>query len=293
MLSLFSDDRLRKLKLRYFDPTHSDCKSRIDKGLVEALMLKRASCTVYLVQESDTLGKDSELASTLAQGKPVIAFVPSLDVEDYAKKIKTFPIEFFKIRFRILEAEGVFDEPDLKEQLSGADPNFGSTITEFLDKVKDFAATQPFTLWEEKQREFKAGMPSFERACKILAIGEKYNFDKRAALLKTAHPLSLQVHLESGVANGVLVVRTVQECAEVLYSLLVNSMTFSIEVDDKEKCTVLKERVSQSPFRAVTQYEKLANSFWNFYLVSEHRKKDKELIGHGQSESKANDEHEY
>ena len=39
-------------------------------------MLKRARCTLYLAQESDTLGEDSELASTLAQGKPVIAFVP-------------------------------------------------------------------------------------------------------------------------------------------------------------------------------------------------------------------------
>src|ERR1017187_8527142 len=44
-----------------------------------ALMLKRAQCTLYLAQESDTLGKDSELASTLAQGKPVIAYVPRID----------------------------------------------------------------------------------------------------------------------------------------------------------------------------------------------------------------------
>ncbi|MGA8145082.1 MAG: hypothetical protein WB987_14440, partial [Candidatus Acidiferrales bacterium] len=102
--NLFSDARLEKLNLRYFDPTQSDCASRIDKGLVEALMLKRASCTVYLVQESDTLGKDSELASTLAQGKPVIAFVPSLEIDEYSNKIKTYPLEFFKIRIRILQA---------------------------------------------------------------------------------------------------------------------------------------------------------------------------------------------
>jgi len=45
-------------------------------------MLKRARCTVYSVQDTDTLGKDSELASTLAQGKPVIAFIPELDLAD-------------------------------------------------------------------------------------------------------------------------------------------------------------------------------------------------------------------
>ena len=42
--------------------------------------------TIYLVGESDTLGKDSELASTLAQGKPVIAFVPQVP-SDYAKNL--------------------------------------------------------------------------------------------------------------------------------------------------------------------------------------------------------------
>ncbi len=116
-------------------------------------------------------------------------------------------------------------------------------------------------------------------------IAEKYNFDKRAAVLKNVHPLSFQVHLESGVANGVLVVRTVQECSEVLYNLLTNKLNFTIEFNEKEKCTILREKVSQSAFRAVTEYEKLANSFWNFYLISEHRRKEKEPIVNEQPQS--------
>jgi hypothetical protein len=282
---LFADARLRDLKLRYFDPTQSDCTSRIDKGLVEALMLKRASCTVYLVQESDTLGKDSELASTLAQGKPVIAFVPSLDIADHTRKIKDYPLEFFKIRFRVLQAEGAFEDPELQRQLLTVDQKFETTVRDFLDAVKQFEEDQPLTLWEPKQSEFKRSWPGFENVCKILATVEKYNFDKRATVLKNVHPLSLQVHLESGVANGVLVVRTVEECAEVLHALLTNSLRFSVEFNEKEKCTVLKETVSQSPFRAVTEYEKLSNSFWNFYLVSEHRRREKELTSDGQSQS--------
>lgn len=75
---VFGTEALRKLKVRWFDPTQAYCEDRIDKGLVEALMLRRAMCTLYLVQETDTLGKDSELASTLAQGKPVIAYVPEV-----------------------------------------------------------------------------------------------------------------------------------------------------------------------------------------------------------------------
>ena len=49
-------------------------------------MVKRAKCTIYLVQENDTLGKDSELAATLAQGKSVIAFVPQLENAEVFKR---------------------------------------------------------------------------------------------------------------------------------------------------------------------------------------------------------------
>lgn len=284
VIKLFSDARLRELKLRYFDPTQSDCTSRIDKGLVEALMLKRASCTVYLVQESDTLGKDSELASTLAQGKPVIAFVPSLDVAEHAKKIRAYPLEFFKIRFRVFQAEGAFEDHDLRKQLLGIDEQFETTVSAFLQVVTQFESDEPLTLLEAKQVEFKKTLPNLDKICTLLATAEKYNFDKRATVLKSVHPLSLQVHLESGVANGVLVVRTIGECVEVLHGLLTNALQLSIEFNEKEKCTVLKERVSQSPFRAVSEYEKLSNSFWNFYLVSEHRKRERELIANGESQ---------
>jgi hypothetical protein len=65
---LMTRPAIQELKVRYFDPTQSYTGNRVDKGLVESLMLKRAKCTVYSVQDTDTLGKDSELAATLAQG---------------------------------------------------------------------------------------------------------------------------------------------------------------------------------------------------------------------------------
>jgi hypothetical protein len=39
---LFEKSELAELKLRYFDPTQSFCDDRIEKGLVESLMLRRA-----------------------------------------------------------------------------------------------------------------------------------------------------------------------------------------------------------------------------------------------------------
>ena len=59
---LMLDKEIAGLGLRYFDPTQAYTDNRVNKGLVEALMLKRAQCTVYSVQDTDTLGKDSELS---------------------------------------------------------------------------------------------------------------------------------------------------------------------------------------------------------------------------------------
>jgi hypothetical protein len=75
--------KIKNLKLRYFDPTQSKCDDRIDKGLIEGLMLKRVKCCIYMSQETDTMGKDSELAATLAQGKPVIAYIPEIDISKH------------------------------------------------------------------------------------------------------------------------------------------------------------------------------------------------------------------
>lgn len=75
LLDLFRHSSIRDLKLRYFDPTISFDPDRIKKGLIECLMLRRANVTIYLAGPEDTMGKDSELAATLAQGKPVIVYV--------------------------------------------------------------------------------------------------------------------------------------------------------------------------------------------------------------------------
>jgi hypothetical protein len=65
-------------KLRYFDPTVCYCDSRVDNGLIECLLIRNSKVTLYCAQDGDTFGKDSELATTLAQGKPVIVYVPEI-----------------------------------------------------------------------------------------------------------------------------------------------------------------------------------------------------------------------
>ena len=235
---VFGKPCLKKLNLRYFDPTQSKCKNSRDKGLIEGLMLKRALCTIYMAQESDTMGKDSELAATLAQSKPVIAYVPKYNSEEYSKKIENYPLDYFKKRFLVLDAEEIFDDKNfiekLPSELSVFDKDreifkFEDVIRNFLFKLDEYRHNQPFSLWAEKEIAFKKKYEDFLQVCEILAIAECYNFDRRADLLKGKHPLSMQVDLQSGVANGVLVVRNAEDCAKLLYRILTNSMEFRIK----------------------------------------------------------------
>src|SRR4029077_16652874 len=77
---LFRHDLIAPLKLRFFNPTQSWIEDRVAKGLVEALMLKRAQYTIYMAQKDDSFGKDSEASVALGQGKPVIVYVPKLKI---------------------------------------------------------------------------------------------------------------------------------------------------------------------------------------------------------------------
>jgi hypothetical protein len=233
---IFSHRSLGSLKLRWFDPTQAYCKDRIDKGLSEALMLKRALCTIYLIQESDTLGKDSELASTLAQGKPVIAFVPEVD-ELFAQK---------------LIGELKRENPTVAPQ---------QLILEQLQLHDSTAA------WTDRSVRAWLNDPTsmnFTEAVHRLQAAIKRDYDGRARTLKDTHPLGVQVHLETGVANGVLVVRKVSECAELVRRIMTRALTF--DLDEVKGSLVLREKISGCVFRTATANLMLTNAFWNFYL---------------------------
>jgi len=270
---------LKSLKLRYFDPTQSYTTNRIDKGLVEGLMLKRASCTLYLAQETDTLGKDSELASTLAQGKPVIAYVPEVKgVKDHARRISKLPLDYIRKRWLQLEADEFFTIPECQSELAAM---FGNKVLKgafskshdviawkdqlFL-KFREATSRRTFNLFENEEKGIKSSLGKhFFDLCTVLAIVERHYFNKRALTLRETHPLAIQVHLTDGVAHGVLVVRSAEQCAKILYGILTNKLLFSIK--HPYMMTELREKISNSPYRVVTEDRKLTNSFWNFYLT--------------------------
>ena len=237
---LFATKALAKLNLRWFDPTQAFCENRIDKGLAEALMLKRAKCTIYLAQESDTLGKDSELASTLAQGKTVIAYVPQFDEADIDRHLMAVRVSSPETDERSI----VLGQLRLCDPLAAwNDPQVGSWIA------------------EPPRMNLKAAKGK-------LAAKMKAHYDKRAKMLREDHPLGIQVNLDTGVANGVLVVRTIPQCAELVRRVITKTLEFDIEELSEKggNFCVLREKVSKCIYRLMTRDEMLSNSFWNFYL---------------------------
>jgi hypothetical protein len=249
------------LNLRFFDPTQSKAKNRVNKGLVEALMLKRSLCTVYSVQDSDTLGKDSELAATLAQGKPVIAYIPQMETEDLKRR-----------KAEVLDSD-VSVSYNGYSYLCHVNDRFKALCEdECSEVIQALKKAQAGRFWESDDVGIRLGdLPgvpsrSIEEFAEAWARTEKENYDKRARVLNTYHPLAFQVDLSSGVANGVLIARTVGDCARLIYSIALNRMEFYIDDAVSEGVWYLREKETHSPFRVVTGSEKLTNSFWNFYV---------------------------
>ncbi len=231
---LFEKAELVELKLRYFDPTQSFCEDRIEKGLVESLMLRRAKCTVYCAQTSETLGKDSELAVTLAQGKPVVVYVPTIrGNEDRYRELCRSASAIHSDIFQCAPTE--YYRTKLVERHSKA-------LGYSLGEIKGW------NLGRLEEELVRRDDDKFERSAKVLS---------------EVHPLGIQVDLNTGVANGVLVTRTLSDTASVVRAILTNRLTFDIVrepgalklVEDRTKCT----------FRLMVSNPVLTNSFWNFY----------------------------
>jgi succinate dehydrogenase flavin-adding protein (antitoxin of CptAB toxin-antitoxin module) len=237
---IFNSVHLNELKLRWFDPTQAYCDNRIDKGLFEGLMLKRAKCTIYFVQESDTFGKASELASTLAQGKPVIAFVPKCNEEYIDELIKCL--------------QEIYPEKKLENIL--------------FDKLKEYNSR---LAWEDEEVISWIADPdiiSVERAKIKLCETITNMYDSRAALLSDYHPLGIQVDIERGVANGVLVVRDIEDCARIVKRIVTKTLSFKIDKNTDtigQRYIYLREGISNCIYRLATGDPLLTNTFWNYY----------------------------
>lgn len=288
--ALFANDEVRPLKLRYFNPTQSWIEDRIAKGLVEALMLRRADFTIYMAQKGDTFGKDSEASVALGQGKPVIVYVPRLRFDPAGLDTEELGLKSRDELRRALLAEGEADDKDVDDsvddqallsrivsvKLSRASLEqlavVARTVWADFDlygeaiRIEDDKRRERYRKWLDSTRQDVLATPLpedlREEFVRIL-VATAVRFEQRARTFREIHPLALQVILSSGVLNGMLVVRSVESCASLLRRLIRNELELDLHVDEDNYRLV--ERSSRSTLRVVSRHRLIANAFSTFY----------------------------
>ncbi|MCZ7679810.1 MAG: hypothetical protein M5U28_14015 [Sandaracinaceae bacterium] len=294
---LFKHSEVHPLKLRYFNPTQSWIEDRVAKGLVEALMLKRADLTIYLAQKADSFGKDSEASVALGQGKPVIVFVPSLRVPE---------VDVDSEKLGLLGRQGL--QPIVEREAAGEDGEVDETTDDqaLLAQVLSLrlqratgaalaAAAREhwadFDLYGEDTRipseTERAAYRAWLDACVVggkndgpdeavrthfigILVATATNAEKRATVFREVHPLALQVILSTGVLNGILVVRSIDGCAAVLGRLVRNALDLELMVDDQNYRLV--ERSTRSTIRVIARHALIGNAFEAFYKATAQRR---------------------
>jgi hypothetical protein len=92
-------------------------------------------------------------------------------------------------------------------------------------------------------------------------------YEERAQMFRESHPLALQVIVDSGVLNGILVVRSPKMCAQVMYRLITNTIETKVVVDNSNFRLV--EVITGSTLRVVSKYNLLTYAFWTQYFADD------------------------
>lgn len=288
--SLFAHDSVRPLRLRYFNPTQSWIDDKFAKGLVEALMLRRAFLTIYMAQKEDTFGKDSEASVALGQGKPVIVYVPKLSVADLdidtedLYRLERQPLEALVTREGSAEDRD-FDETVDQEALVGRlltirlstapdDVLRRAVVDHWADfdlygedrRIEDVEERAHYRAWLDdviKQGSNVAPPSHIRDGLVSILVATALRFERRAKIFREVHPLALQVILSSGVLNGILVARSVDSCAHLIHAIVRNELELELKVDDMNYRLV--EETTKSTIRVISKHRLLRNAFAAFY----------------------------
>jgi transcriptional regulator with XRE-family HTH domain len=292
---LFGHEEVHPLKLRYFNPTQSWIEDRVAKGLVEALMLKRADFTIYLAQKSDSFGKDSEASVALGQGKPVVVFVPSLRVPEVDVDSERLGLLSRAELQGLVKREATGEDQDVDEatddqallshilvlrlQRASFDALARAAREHWADfdfygedgRIQSETDRAAYRQWLDAAINGTPTDPGpvvREHIIGIL-VATAINAEKRATVFREVHPLALQVILSSGVLNGILVVRSIDGCAAVLSRLVRNDLELELAVDDQNYRLV--ERSTRSTIRVIARHRLIGNAFDAFYRAARVR----------------------
>lgn len=94
--------------------------------------------------------------------------------------------------------------------------------------------------------------------------------DTRYRIAKYIHPLTKLIDFKSGVANGAIIVKTVNDVVSILKRLINNDMEYSLQKKKSDKPEndgyfILIEKTSGSDVRIQSNDSILTKSFWNYF----------------------------
>lgn len=84
-------------------------------------------------------------------------------MEAHSKKLRNYPLEFFKIRFQVLQAEGLFEDSHVRAELQKLDADFLTIINEFLSSLAGYRQRQPLSLYTVPGAEAATSFQSLAR----------------------------------------------------------------------------------------------------------------------------------
>jgi hypothetical protein len=83
---------------------------------------------------------------------------------------------------------------------------------------------------------------------------------------KNKHPLMRLVDFKTGVVNGALITNKIDMVIELIYRILSNKMEYNLEKkENREAYYLLKEALTGSTCRIITDDKMLTETFWNYY----------------------------
>ena len=138
---------------------------------------------------------------------------------------------------------------------------------EAIDRIKKDQERREYRDWLDRviarKTPLSAPSPSTRKRAVEILVATAIGFEKRARVFREIHPLALQVILSSGVLNGILVTRSIPQCAEILAKLIENNLELELVIDDHNYRLV--EKATRSTVRVISRHKLLQNAFGRLY----------------------------